>query len=46
MQKGTGLGYLIIRELVNLLKGELQIESEPDQGTTITLKLPMLKLNP
>lgn len=43
-QKGNGLGYLIIRELMTLIKGEIQIESEVEQGTTVTLKLPLLKI--
>lgn len=44
-QKGNGLGYLIIRELMTLIKGEIQIESEVGQGTTVTLKLPFLKIS-
>lgn len=40
MVKGNGLGYLIIRELLTLIKGELTIESELNQGTTVTLRLP------
>lgn len=44
MQKGNGLGYLIIRELINLLKGEIQIETELGHGTTVTIKLPYLQL--
>jgi signal transduction histidine kinase len=39
MQKGNGLGYMIIRELISLMKGELTIESEPGNGTTIIIRL-------
>jgi K+-sensing histidine kinase KdpD len=46
MLKGNGLGYLLIRELIILIKGEIQIESEIGQGTTVTVKLPYLQLLP
>lgn len=46
MQKGNGLGYLIIRELINLIKGEIQIETELGHGTTVTIKLPLMQLLP
>lgn len=36
---GTGMGILICRELVRLNQGTLAIESQPDQGTTATVKL-------
>lgn len=40
---GTGMGLLLCRELVRLNKGTLTIESEPQKGTTITIKLPKSK---
>jgi two-component system sensor histidine kinase EvgS len=37
---GTGLGLTICRQLVDLMRGSLEIESEPGRGTTITVQLP------
>ncbi|MCE3264108.1 MAG: hypothetical protein K0R43_3187 [Pseudoduganella sp.] len=40
-QGGSGLGMNIVYNLVTgVLRGTIQIESEPGKGTTVTLKLP------
>jgi len=44
--KGTGLGLYIVRQFVEEIKGEIYVESEPNQGATFTcifpLKTPLL----
>lgn len=42
---GTGLGMSITHELVQLMNGTIEIESEKDKGTTITIELNLLKGN-
>ncbi len=38
---GTGLGMSIVRRLVEMMEGRLDIDSVPDQGTRITVSLPL-----
>lgn len=40
-QDGFGLGLPIVRELVELMKGELSLESIPDKGSRFCVKLPL-----
>jgi len=38
--EGTGLGMGITQNLVNMMNGELLVESEPDNGSLFTVRLP------
>jgi len=38
--EGTGLGMSITKNLVNMMKGFIHVDSEPGKGTTFTLRLP------
>ncbi|MEG9328448.1 ATP-binding protein [Salinimicrobium catena] len=42
---GTGLGLNITKQLIKMLKGSLQVESEPGKGTCFTFKLPFGKVD-
>lgn len=40
---GTGLGLTISAQLARLMKGTLTLASEPNVGTTVTLRFPLLR---
>ncbi len=37
---GSGLGLSIVRKVVELYSGTIEVESKPDEGTTFTVRLP------
>ncbi len=39
--KGSGLGLPIARKIVNGHGGSIQVDSEPEVGTTVTIRLPL-----
>jgi cell cycle sensor histidine kinase DivJ len=39
--EGTGLGLSVVRGLVGLHGGTISIESEPDHGTSVSIRLPL-----
>ena len=40
-RKGNGLGYLIIKDLLKILKGSLTIQSEKGAGTKVLVRVPL-----
>ena len=38
--EGTGLGMPIVQQLVRMMDGSIDVKSEPDVGTTVTVKIP------
>ncbi len=38
--QGTGLGLAIVKNLVELMQGTIDIESQPEQGTKVTIRTP------
>jgi signal transduction histidine kinase len=39
--QGTGLGLTVVRDIVKVHGGKVFIESQPDAGTTVTIRLPV-----
>ncbi len=43
---GTGLGLTIVKQLTKLMGGNIDLESETDKGTTVTVTLPVNRGEP
>jgi signal transduction histidine kinase len=43
--QGTGLGLPIVKRYLDLLKGDIILESKLNVGTTVSIRLPLLKEN-
>jgi len=39
---GTGLGLAIVKEIVDLHEGRIEVDSQPDKGTTFRVWLPSI----
>jgi signal transduction histidine kinase len=42
VQGGFGLGLSIVKQLVQMMNGEIKVTSVPDQGSTFTVTLPLI----
>ncbi len=40
-EKGTGLGLVLCKEIVNKLEGQIKVESQPGKGSTFSFTLPL-----
>ncbi|WBQ14269.1 HAMP domain-containing histidine kinase [Hyphomonadaceae bacterium BL14] len=42
VERSSGLGLVLVRQLAELHDGSMTIESQPGEGTTVTVRLPVL----
>ena len=42
---GTGIGLSMVKSLVEIMHGKIEVESEPDKGSVFTVQLPISKQN-
>lgn len=42
-KKGSGLGLLLVKKIVQTYRGNIQFDSEKNSGTTITIQLPTIQ---
>jgi two-component system sporulation sensor kinase A len=43
-EKGSGLGLPIVKSIIETHQGAIKIDSGPEEGTTVTISLPELKV--
>lgn len=46
LNQGSGIGLSITKEFIKMQGGEIEVESEPEKGTTFSIHLPFIRLNP
>ncbi len=46
MEKGWGMGYMVMIDLLLVSKGKLNVESKLNEGTIVTISLPQLDIHP
>ena len=44
--KGTGMGLATVYGIVSMFEGSIAVDSEPDRGTTFTIRLPRVAATP
>ncbi len=43
VEEGTGLGLVVVKEILKRLKGTISVKSTPDEGTCFTCRLPTIR---
>ena len=38
---GSGLGLVVVKQMIDALRGRIHVESRPDVGTTFVVELPL-----
>jgi signal transduction histidine kinase len=41
--QGSGLGLIIVKRMIDIYEGKLEIDSAPGEGTTVTIMLPIVQ---
>ena len=41
-ERGTGLGLMLCKEFIDMNKGKLIINSKPGEGTTVSVRFPVV----